>query len=103
VQFTQFGVHGHDKSDPYVYGMYAAIVYVQSMFNLRISSEMRGCNYTIRAKRARWIGPYAYGMYAAIVYVQSMFIPRTYDIYPRTTTFTPTCIHCREPIYRARK
>ncbi|MBF1442538.1 MAG: hypothetical protein HXN58_02245 [Prevotella pallens] len=39
--------------------------------------------------------PYAYGMYAAIVYAQSMFTPRTYDIYPRTTTFTPTCTHCR--------
>ena len=46
--------------------------------------------------------PYAYGMYAAIVYVQSMFTPRTYDIYPRTPSFTPTYTHCREPIHRAR-
>ncbi|MBF1513707.1 MAG: hypothetical protein HXN90_07640 [Prevotella pallens] len=32
MQFTQFGVHGRDESDPYAYGMYAAIVYAQPMF-----------------------------------------------------------------------
>ena len=32
IAFIQFGVNGHDESDPYAYGMYAAIVYAQSMF-----------------------------------------------------------------------
>ena len=31
----QFGADGRDESDPYAYGMYAAIVYVQSMFTPR--------------------------------------------------------------------
>ncbi|WP_314712543.1 hypothetical protein [Prevotella pallens] len=36
MQFTQFGVHGRDESDPYAYGMYAAIIYAQPMFIPRI-------------------------------------------------------------------
>ena len=31
----QFGVDGRDESVPYAYGMYAAIVYVQSIFTPR--------------------------------------------------------------------
>ncbi|WP_314285644.1 hypothetical protein [Prevotella pallens] len=53
MQFTQFGVHGRDESDPYAYGMYAAIVYVQSMLNSRTPIMTRGCIYTIRCGRAR--------------------------------------------------
>ena len=36
VAFIQFGTDGSDKSDPYAYGMYAAIVYVQPMFIPRV-------------------------------------------------------------------
>ena len=53
--FIQFGVHGHDKSDPYAYGMYAAIVYVHSIFTPRTRNiyprtpiMICGCIYTIR-------------------------------------------------------
>ncbi len=86
--FIQFGVHGHDKSDPYAYGMYAAIVYVHSIFTPRTRNiyprtptVMCGCIYTIRADGRDESDPYAYGMYAAIVYVQSMFIPRAPNVY----------------------
>ena len=103
IAFIQFGVNGHDESDPYAYGMYAAIVYAQSMFiprtrNIyprtptftpRTPTVMRDCIYTIRCERRDKSDPYAYGMYAAIVYVQPMFTPRTRNIYPRTPTFTP--------------
>ena len=58
---------GRDKSDPYAYGMYAAIVYVQPIFTPRTRNiyprtptftpraptVMRDCIYTIRCERAR--------------------------------------------------
>ena len=45
----QFGVHGHDESDPYAYGMYAAIIYAQPMFIPRTPIVMCGSIYIIRA------------------------------------------------------
>ena len=55
IAFIQFGVDGHDESVPYAYGMYAAIVYAQSMFIPRTRNiyprtpiMICGCIYTIR-------------------------------------------------------
>ena len=60
IVFIQFDMDGRDESAPYAYGMYAAIVYVQSMFTPRTRNiyprtptVMRDCIYTIRCERAR--------------------------------------------------
>ncbi|WP_276738073.1 hypothetical protein [Prevotella pallens] len=68
VVFIQFGVNGHDKSDPYAYGMCAAIVYVQSMFIPRTRNIYpRTPTFTPRAPTvgSRFIVPAYYGIHAA--------------------------------------
>ena len=109
MQFTQFGVHGRDESVPYAYGMYAAIVYVQSMFIPRTYDiyprtpiMICGCIYTIRHETGamnRSPTPTEYTL--RLLRTPNMY-PRTRNIYQRTPTLTPTYTHCREPIYRAR-
>ncbi|WP_314960830.1 hypothetical protein [Prevotella pallens] len=59
-------MNGRDKSDPYAYGMYAAIVYAQSMF----------------IPRTRNIYPRT-----------PTFTPRTRNIYPRTPNVHPHLHH----------
>ena len=46
-------------------------------FTPRAPTVMRGCIYTIRWERARWIGPYAYGIHAADCPRTPMFNSRT--------------------------
>jgi len=62
-----FRADGRNESVPYAYGMYAAIVYVQSIFTPRTRNiyprtptftprapiVMRDCIYTIRCERER--------------------------------------------------
>jgi len=92
---------------PYAYGMYAAIVYAQSIFiprtrNIyprtptftpRAPTVMRDCIYIIRGDGRDESVPYAYGMYADIVYVQSMFIPRVHNIFPN---IIPRIVHAHQ-------
>ena len=66
IAFIQFGVNGRDKSDPYAYGMYAAIVYVQPIFTPRTRNIYpRTPMFTPRAPTvgSRFIVPEYYGIH----------------------------------------
>ena len=95
VVFIQFGVNGHDKSDPYAYGMCAAIVYVQSMFIPRTRNiyprtpiMICGCIYTIRHETGAMNRPLRLRYVLCYCLCTTTFTPRTRNIYPRTPTFT---------------
>ena len=91
---------------PYAYGMYAAIVYVQSMFTPRTYDiyprtpiMICGCIYTIRHETGTMNrSPTPTECVLQLFMCNQYLSTYTQRLHPRTPTYT----HCREPIYRAR-